>query len=110
MTGGEEGSYGIVPGEDPPDRPRVVDEADEVLTTYTWQLLGTGGVVAAIWVGVGFFGGAAGAGFFGVTFSMHRTRVSGRARMRAASPSLSSQTWVPVALSVTLRPSSRTSG
>ena len=56
MTGGEEGSYGIVPGEDPPDRPRVVDEADEVLTSYTWQLVATGGVVAAAWVGAGFFG------------------------------------------------------
>jgi len=56
MTGGEEKGYGIVPGEDPPDRPRVVDEADEVLTSYTWQLLGTGSLVAAIWVGAGFFG------------------------------------------------------
>ena len=56
MTGGGEESYGIVPGEDPPDRPRVVDEADEVLTSYTWHLVATGGVVAAAWVGAGFFG------------------------------------------------------
>ena len=56
MTGGEDGSYDIVPAEEAPDRPRVVDEADEVLTTYTWQLIGTGGAVAAAWIGAGFFG------------------------------------------------------
>ena len=54
--GGEDRSYEIVPGEEAPDRPRVVDEADEVLTTYTWQLIGSGGVVAAAWIGAGFFG------------------------------------------------------
>jgi hypothetical protein len=56
MAGGDEGSYGLVPGEDPPDRPRVVDEADEVLTAYTWQLLGVGGVTVLAWAGAGFFG------------------------------------------------------
>lgn len=56
MKGGEDWSYEVVPGEEPPDRPRVVDEADEVLTTYTWQLLGAGGAVALGWVGAGFFG------------------------------------------------------
>jgi hypothetical protein len=56
MTGGEEGSYDVVPGEDPPDRPRVVDEAHEVLTAYSWQLLGTGGAVVVAWVAATFFG------------------------------------------------------
>lgn len=55
MTGGDEAGYGMVAGDDPPVRPRVVDEADEVLTTYTWQLLGTGGVAAAAWVVAGLF-------------------------------------------------------
>lgn len=40
----------------PPDRPRVVEEADEVLTTYGWQLAGAGvaGTIAwaaAVWLG-----------------------------------------------------------
>jgi len=44
----EEGRLAI-PAE-PPDRPRVVEEADEVLTTYGWQLTGTGGVAIAGWL------------------------------------------------------------
>lgn len=50
MDRDEEGAFGLVPGEDPPDRPRVVDEAHEVLTTYSWQLVGSGAAVAAAWV------------------------------------------------------------
>ena len=39
----------IVPDGDPPDRPRVVDEAHEVLRAYGFQLTGAGAVVAAAW-------------------------------------------------------------
>lgn len=39
----------VVPGEEPPDRPRVVDEAHEVLGSYSFQLLGVAGGVAALW-------------------------------------------------------------
>jgi hypothetical protein len=39
----------VVPGDDPPDRPRVVDEADEVLGTYSWQLFGTGAAICLAW-------------------------------------------------------------
>lgn len=35
--------------EEPPNRPRVVDEAEEVLTSYGWQLGGTGAVTTAAW-------------------------------------------------------------
>ncbi len=35
--------------DDPPDRPRVVEEADEVLTSYTWRIAGTGGVATLLW-------------------------------------------------------------
>ena len=49
MSGDEEGSYGLVPKEDAPDRPRVVDEAYEVLGLYTWQLMGTGAAGGLIW-------------------------------------------------------------
>ena len=49
MSGDEEGGYDIVPGEEAPDRPRVVDEAYEVLGTYTWQLMGTGAAGGVIW-------------------------------------------------------------
>lgn len=35
--------------EEPPNRPRVVDEAEEVLTSYGWQLGGTGAVTLAAW-------------------------------------------------------------
>lgn len=53
--GERERGYLEIP-EEPPDRPRVVEEADEVLTTYSWQLLGAGGLatvgwVASLWVG-----------------------------------------------------------
>jgi len=46
---GEE-HYAVTPGGDPPDRPRVVDEAHEVLTTYSWQVVGSGGTVGALWL------------------------------------------------------------
>jgi hypothetical protein len=45
-----EESFGLVPGEDPPDRPRVVDEAHEVLTSYGQQLLGSGALVGVLWL------------------------------------------------------------
>ena len=35
--------------EHPPDRPRVVDEAHEVLTAYGWQLTGTGAFAVLVW-------------------------------------------------------------
>lgn len=35
--------------EEPPDRPRVVEEADEVLTAYGWQLGGVGGLATVGW-------------------------------------------------------------
>jgi hypothetical protein len=50
MDRDEEGAFGVVPGEDPPDRPRVVDEAHEVLSTYSWQLVGSAAAVAAAWL------------------------------------------------------------
>ena len=56
MRGDEEGSYGIVPGEEAPDRPRVVDEAYEVLSTYTWQLTGTGAAAVLAWLIATYFG------------------------------------------------------
>jgi len=45
-----EGDYGhLTMPEEPPARPRVVDEADEVLAAYGWQLVGTGGVATLGW-------------------------------------------------------------
>jgi len=46
----------VIPGEDPPERPRVVDEANEVLGSYSLQLLGAGGVASVLWVASAFFG------------------------------------------------------
>lgn len=40
----------LVASEDPPDRPRVVEEAYEVLGTYGWQLTGVAAAVAAAWL------------------------------------------------------------
>lgn len=39
-----------VPGPERPERPGVVEEADEVLATYGWQLVGAGAAGAAAWV------------------------------------------------------------
>jgi len=36
--------------EEPPDRPRVVDEADEVLATYGWQLGATAALATVVWI------------------------------------------------------------
>lgn len=44
-----EDGHALVPGADPPDRPRVVEEAHEVLGTYAWQLTGLGAAVAFAW-------------------------------------------------------------
>jgi hypothetical protein len=56
MTGGDERSSTLVTSEEVPDRPRVVDEAHEVLTTYTWQLAGAAGLSVVAWIGSGFLG------------------------------------------------------
>ncbi|MGD8359868.1 MAG: hypothetical protein PVJ04_00445 [Gemmatimonadota bacterium] len=55
MSRSERDSFAVVPGEDPPVRPRVVDEADEVLTTYGWQLTGGGAVAILLWAATGYF-------------------------------------------------------
>ncbi len=47
--GEQESGYLELP-EEPPDRPRVVDEADEVLGTYGWQLGATGAVATVVWI------------------------------------------------------------
>ena len=56
MTGGDERDSALVTGAEVPDRPRVVDEAHEVLTSYTWQLVATAGLSVAAWIGSGFLG------------------------------------------------------
>lgn len=38
------------------DLPRVVEEAHEVLTAYTWQLVGTGAAAGVAWLGIGLAG------------------------------------------------------
>lgn len=48
---------GLEPIDEVQDLPRVVEEAYEVLSTYGWQLLGTGAAVAAAWVVIGLSGG-----------------------------------------------------
>lgn len=55
MPGNERDSFAVIPGEDPPDRPRVVDEADEVLSAYGWQLTGVGAALVLMWAGTGYF-------------------------------------------------------
>jgi hypothetical protein len=50
MEGSGEDRYAVTPGAEAPDRPRVVDEAHEVLSTYSWQLVGSGGAVGALWI------------------------------------------------------------
>lgn len=42
--------FGVIPGEDPPDQPRVVDEAHEVLASYSWHLTGAAGVWGLLWL------------------------------------------------------------
>jgi len=54
--GDRDSGYLEIP-EEPPDRPRVVEEADEVLTAYSWQLVGAGGLASlgwavSLWLGV----------------------------------------------------------
>jgi hypothetical protein len=55
MSRSEKDSFAVVPGEDPPVRPRVVDEADEVLTAYGWQLTGVGAAAILVWAATGYF-------------------------------------------------------
>jgi hypothetical protein len=55
MSKSEKDSFAVVPGEDPPVRPRVVDEADEVLATYGWQLTGVGAAAILVWAATGYF-------------------------------------------------------
>ncbi len=45
-----EDHYELIPGDEPPDQPRVVDEAHEVLQAYSKQLLGSAGGVGALWI------------------------------------------------------------
>jgi len=46
---GEHGSDHLALPDEPPDRPRVVDEADEVLAAYGWQLGGAGAAATIAW-------------------------------------------------------------
>ena len=55
MVRNEKDSFAVVPGEDPPVRPRVVDEADEVLSSYGLQLSGVGAVAVLLWAATGYF-------------------------------------------------------
>jgi len=55
MPRNEKDSFAVVPGEDPPVRPRVVDEADEVLSTYGWQLTGIGAAAIVLWAATSYF-------------------------------------------------------
>jgi len=55
MSRNETDSFAVVPGEDPPVRPRVVDEADEVLSIYGWQLTGAGATALLAWAATGYF-------------------------------------------------------
>lgn len=47
-----------VPGPEVPDRPGVVEEADEVLTAYAWQLAGTAAVAIVGWIALAAYAGA----------------------------------------------------
>lgn len=40
----------------PPDVPRVVEEAEEVLSAYTWQVVGVGTLGTLVWAAGSFFG------------------------------------------------------
>lgn len=55
MARNEKESFAVVPGEDPPVRPRVVDEADEVLSSYGWQLTGAGAASILAWAAASYF-------------------------------------------------------
>lgn len=55
MSRNEKDSFAVVPGEDPPVRPRVVDEADEVLSAYGWQLTGVGASAILGWAAASYF-------------------------------------------------------
>ena len=50
----EQEKSGLPMPAEPPDRPRVVEEAHEVLTTYGWQVTGTGAAAIAAWVAAGW--------------------------------------------------------
>ena len=69
MGEGDRG-FGVVPGEDVPENPRVVDEAHEVLGTYSWQLLGGGVAAALLWLATIFLGGAAFSGVLGIALAL----------------------------------------
>jgi hypothetical protein len=56
MAWNEGEDFAVVPGEDPPDRPRVVDEAYEVLSVHAWKLTGTGASAIVAWAAAGYFG------------------------------------------------------
>jgi hypothetical protein len=55
MRRNEKDSFAVVPGEDTPVRPRVVDEADEVLSAYGWQLTGVGASAILGWAAASYF-------------------------------------------------------
>jgi len=50
----EQEKGGLPMPSEPPDRPRVVEEAYEVLTTYGWQATGTGAAAIAAWLAAGW--------------------------------------------------------
>lgn len=53
---GEHGRHDLALPDQPPDRPRVVEEADEVLTVFGWQLVGSGALGSLVWAGSAWVG------------------------------------------------------
>lgn len=53
---GDDREFGLEPAEEVRDLPRVVEEAYEVLGSYSWHLAAAGGVSVAAWVVVGLSG------------------------------------------------------
>lgn len=52
----ESGQHEVTLPDPPSDRPRVVEEADEVLTVFGWQLGGTGAAAGLVWGGAAWMG------------------------------------------------------
>jgi len=53
--GEQDGGHLTVPDQ-PPDRPAVVEEADDVLIAYGWQLVGAGGLATVAWTVIAWMG------------------------------------------------------
>lgn len=55
MRGSQGEEFGLTPADEVPDRPRVVEEAHEVLHAYAGQLAGAGGFAALAWLILGAY-------------------------------------------------------